>query len=58
MGTCDVFDMPLQQIRSNRRSNTRTLHRVSGGIRTVGTTNYGVMINGSHRRELIVLSRA
>ena len=57
---CDVSETPihLQPNRSNHRSSnhcnsTCTLHRGMGGIRTVGITNHGVMISGSHRQALI-----
>ena len=39
---------------SNHRSNNSTSrhHRGNGGDGTVGTTNHGMMTNGSHRRAL------
>ena len=30
----------------------RTHHRGIGGVRTIGTTNHGLMVNGSHRPAL------
>ena len=45
-------DFLCNQNQSDHRSSTRTLHRGNDGIRTVGTTDHAVMINGSRRRAL------